>query len=111
MPTADAIASSALPDICHRAADDLAVLAGQLEARGRSAAATGAHLARLQSHQRRCDRGAYRVFRIAATRQFVVLRDIDALTEATCVHECSAFADALAWANRQLAAEFAAPPA
>lgn len=108
---AQADSVSASPADSLALTDRLGALAGEFEARGRLAAATYLHLARLRPAQKSCAEGPYRIFRIEATRQLVVLRDVAALDSATCVHECAAFADALAWVNQQLATELAPAPA
>ncbi|MBI5423039.1 MAG: hypothetical protein HZA32_03060 [Opitutae bacterium] len=102
---------SASPEDCRSVTEQLDGLAEDFETRGRLAAAAYLHLTRLRPAQKRCAAGPYRVFRIEATRQLVVLRDVAALDSATCVHECAAFADALAWVNQRLATELAPAPA
>lgn len=108
---AQADSVSASPADSLALTDRLGAIADEFEARGRLAAASYLHLARLRLAQKNCAEGPYRVFRIEATRQLVVLRDVAALDGASCVHECAVFADALAWVNQRLTAELAPAPA
>lgn len=81
----------------------LAEFAQQCEARGRAALALARHLAQLAPHQRTCEAGPYRIFESEASRQLVVLRAVDQLDGARCVHETGTLAAALEWMNARFA--------
>lgn len=82
---------------------NLTALGERLQQQAQSAAATAAHLQRIESRQRECAQGPFRVFESAATGLLFVLRDVGQLDGTELVYEHDLYAMALAWMNHRMA--------